>query len=86
MQPGNPFQIVENTTGGRKTDSMMTITQEQRLFGKDAFIGQSRYFQNTFYDVTSLLGLEYSDENLEKLSKQFILNDFVKDERGLFAF
>ena len=69
VQPGKPFQIVENTTGGRKTDSMMTIAKEQRLFGKDAFIGQSRYYQNTFYDLTTLLGLEYSDENLEMLGK-----------------
>lgn len=30
--------------------------------------------------------MEYTDENLEKLSKQFILNDFVKDERGILAF
>ena len=48
---------------------MMTIAKEQRLFGKDAFIGQSRYYQNTFYDMTTLLGLEYTDENLEMLGK-----------------
>jgi len=28
VQPGNPFQIVENTTGGRKTESMLTIAPE----------------------------------------------------------
>jgi len=28
VQPGRPFNIVENTTGGRKTESMMTIAAE----------------------------------------------------------
>ena len=48
VQPGNPFSIVENTTGGRKTESMVTIAPEQRLFGKDSFTGSSRYYQQTF--------------------------------------
>ena len=45
VQPGNPFQIVENTTGGRKTESMMTIAPEQRLFGKDSFTAGARFYQ-----------------------------------------
>ena len=28
VQPGNPFQIVENTTSKRKTDSQFTIAKE----------------------------------------------------------
>lgn len=46
---------------------MVTIAQENRLFGKDAFIGQSRYYKNTFYDSALLLGLDYNDENLKEL-------------------
>ena len=28
VQPGNPFQIVENTTSNRKTESQFTIAKE----------------------------------------------------------
>jgi len=45
VQPGNPFQIVENTTGGRKTEAMISIANENRLFGKDSWAGQSRFYE-----------------------------------------
>ena len=86
VQPGNPFQIVENTTSKRKTESQFTITKEQRLFGADSFIGNSRFPKTTFADVTSLFALPYSAETVEALGlEKFILNDFVEDERGLVA-
>ena len=28
VQPGNPFQIVENTTSKRKTESQFTVTKD----------------------------------------------------------
>ena len=86
VQPGNPFQIVENTTSKRKTDSQFTITKEQRLFGADSFIGTTRYPKTTFADVASLFAEPYSEETVNKLKlDHFVLNDFVEDERGMIA-
>ena len=65
---------------------MVTIAPEQRLFGKDSFTGQSRYYQNTFYDVSKMLGLEHNEQNLKELQEKFVLNDFAQDERGLIAY
>lgn len=67
VQPGNPFQIVENTTSKRKTHSQFTITNEQRLFGADSFIGTSRFYKTTFSDVASLFAMPYSEETVAKL-------------------
>ena len=86
VQPGNPFQIVENTTGARKTESMITFANENRLYGKDSWAGQARFHQQTFFDVTQMLGLEYSDENIKELQSKFVTNDFAQDERGLIAY
>jgi molecular chaperone DnaK (HSP70) len=46
--PGKTFQIVENVTSARKTENMMTVTPEQRLFSKDSFNGMARYPTTTF--------------------------------------
>jgi hypoxia up-regulated 1 len=42
VQPGNPFQIVENTTSKRKTESQLTITKEMRMYGADSFMATAR--------------------------------------------
>ena len=86
VQPGNPFQIVENTTTKRKTDSQWTLNKDVRLFGKDSFIGTSRFPKTTFADTASLLAMPYSEEAAQRLAlDKFVLNDFVQDERGLIA-
>jgi len=86
VQPGNPFQIVENTTSKRKTESQFTITNEVRLFGADSFMGTSRFPKTTFSDVASLFAMPYSEETVKALhADKFVLNDFVEDERGLIA-
>ena len=87
VQPGNPFQIVENTTSKRKTHSQFSITKEQRLYGKDSFVGTSRFFKTTFADNASFLAMPYSQESIEKLAlDKFVLNDMAEDDRGLIAF
>ena len=48
VKPGQPFTIVENTATKRKTESMVTITEESRLFGADSFIESTKYPFNTF--------------------------------------
>lgn len=86
VRAGHPFSIVENETSLRKTESQFTITDEQRLFGKDSFNGNSRYPKSTFGDLASYLGMEYSEDYLKHLKlNEFVLNDFVQDERGLVA-
>ena len=86
VQPGKGFEIVENETSLRKTESQFTITPEKRLYGKDSAAGNSRYPKTTFADLTSFLGMEYDQEKLDYLRlNEFVLNDFVQDERGLIA-
>ena len=86
VQPGKGFEIVENETSLRKTESQFTITPEQRLFAKDSFTGNSRYPKTTFADLANFLGMEYDADKLDEMRlNEFVLNDFVADERGLVA-
>ena len=86
VQPGKGFEIVENETSLRKTETQLTITPETRLFAKDSFNGNSRYPKSTFLDLASFLGMDYDAEKLEHLRlNEFVLNDFAEDERGLVA-
>lgn len=43
VKPGQPFAIVENIATKRKTESVLTLLENERLFGADAFIEQTKY-------------------------------------------
>lgn len=60
VKPGTPYSIVENVTSARKTHSMWTIADEERMFGIDSFNKQARYPQTSFGNVASMLGVDYN--------------------------
>jgi len=62
VKPGSPFSIVENYTSKRKTDTMMSIGQETRLFSSDSFNNAGRYPKTTFANVASYLGQEFDQD------------------------
>jgi hypoxia up-regulated 1 len=87
VKPGSPFSIVENTTSKRKTETMMTIANENRLWSADSFVGSGRFPKTTFAETASYMGLNFDQQTIDKLAlEDFVLNDFVEDERGYFAF
>lgn len=84
VKPGQPFTIVENIASQRKTHSMITITDESRLYGADSFMEQSKYPKSTFMQLQRIMGETYSDELIEQLKKErFVTNEIEPDERGL---
>jgi hypoxia up-regulated 1 len=65
----------------------MAFTKEQRVYGLDAIMQSSSNPKNTFSFIRDLLGVEYTEKNLEKLRTQMNhFNDLVADERGYIAF
>jgi len=60
VKPGSPFSIVENTTSKRKTETMLTIADDMRLWSADAFNGAARYPKTTFANVAGYLGKEFN--------------------------
>ena len=84
VKPGQSFQIVENVTSKRKTESMMTIGPEQRLFSADSFVAAARYPKTTFTEAASQFGVTYDADELARLqADRFVMNEFVEDDRGM---
>jgi hypoxia up-regulated 1 len=48
VKAGAPFSIIENTASKRKTETMLSVGNENRLFGADSFLESSKYPQTTF--------------------------------------
>lgn len=48
VQPGKPFSIVENTASKRKTETMVTVGNDNRIFGADSFLESGKYPKTTF--------------------------------------
>jgi molecular chaperone DnaK (HSP70) len=48
VKPGQPFAIVENTATKRKTETWLTITQEERYFGVDSLTESTKYPVTSF--------------------------------------
>lgn len=87
VQPGKPFSILENTSSQRKTENAIAFTNEERMFEKDAVRQSVRYPTTSMLYPLSVLGLEYSEDVVERLrSEQLLTNEFIKDERGLVGF
>jgi molecular chaperone DnaK (HSP70) len=87
VQPGQPFSIIENTASARKTETMMTIGVENRMYGKDSFLESGKYPQTTFSDLMRIFGQRFDADEAAQLKKdRFITNEFVADPRGNYAY
>lgn len=83
VQPGKPFTIVENTASKRKTENMVTLGNENRLFGADSLLESGKYPKTTFSEFYRTFGKKFDGEQIAKFKEQrFVMNDFVEDARG----
>ena len=56
------------------------------MYGKDSYVGNSRFPKSTFGDLASLLAVPYDQETIGDLAtEKFVLTDMVADDRGLIA-
>ena len=56
VRPGKKFEIVENTASKRKTENMVTIGKENRLYGADSFLESGKYPLSTFSEFQRVFG------------------------------
>lgn len=56
VRPGKKFAIVENTASKRKTEAMVTLGNENRLFGADSLMDSGKYPLSTFGEVFRTFG------------------------------
>ena len=86
VKPGQPFTIVENTASKRKTETMITLTDEGRIFGIDSFMEQGKHPQSTFSQLQRYVGVKYDQGLVDRLKKErFVMNEIIADDRGLIG-
>lgn len=86
VRPGKKFAIVENTASKRKTESMVTLGKENRLFGADSLMDSGKYPLSTFGEVLRTFGQKFDSDEIQKLKEhRMVTNEFVANERGLTA-
>ena len=56
VRPGKKFAIVENTASKRKTEAMVTLGKENRLYGADSFLESGKYPLTTFSELWRTFG------------------------------
>ena len=62
---------------------MLSVGNENRLFGADSFLESSKYPQTTFSQLLRTFGTPYDEEYLRKFKEhRLIFNTFAADERG----
>jgi len=69
VKPGSPFSIVENTASQRKTNNMVSLGQENRLFGADSLLESGKYPKTTFSEMARNFGQLFDEEKIAALKK-----------------
>jgi heat shock 70kDa protein 1/2/6/8 len=64
-------EIIANKEGNRTTPSCVSFSDKERLVGEAAKTQATLNPENTIYDVKRIIGLGFSDENLQKDIKNF---------------
>lgn len=86
VRPGKKFAIVENTASKRKTETMVTLGKENRLFGADSLMDSGKYPLSTFGELFRTFGMKYDADQIGKFKEQrMVTNEYVANERGLTA-
>nr|CAG8458621.1 14126_t:CDS:10 [Entrophospora candida] len=86
VKPGIPLNIVLNRDSKRKTQSVITIRDNERLYGSDAVNIGARFPSNTYFSLKRLLGRVVDDKYVQEYKSNFP-NKIIKDPiRGTVLF
>ncbi len=65
---------------------MITLLEDERIFGSDSFIEQTKYPFSSYSDLHRFIGQTFDEEFLDTIRRErFIVNEFIEDERGLIG-
>ena len=65
---------------------MVSLGDENRLFGADSFLESGKYPKTTFMEMQRLFGQTYNEDLLKKFKEErFVYNEFVEEDRGLIG-
>ncbi|GAB5586845.1 lumenal Hsp70 protein [Umbelopsis nana] len=78
IKPGIPLDIALNKDSKRKTQAVVSIRGEERIYGSDAVNLAGRFPQATYFNLKSLAGRLYDDPHCAEYRNRFV-NNMIKD-------
>ncbi|KAI8339485.1 heat shock protein 70 family [Chlamydoabsidia padenii] len=87
IKPGMPLDVALNKDSKRKTQSVVTIRHDERIYGSDAVSLAGRFPQLTYFNLKSILGKPYDDKHAEEYRNRFVNDMQLNNNRhGMPAF
>ncbi|KAG2181833.1 hypothetical protein INT44_008649 [Umbelopsis vinacea] len=78
IKPGIPLDIALNKDSKRKTQAVVSIRGNERMYGGDAVNLAGRFPQATYFNLKSLAGRLYDDPHCAEYRNRFV-NNMIKD-------
>lgn len=81
VKPGVPMEIVINKESRRKTPTIVTIKDGERLFGDASLSAGIRYPKSTYRYLLDVLAKHFDNPLVAQYQKKFPFYELVKDEQ-----
>ncbi|KAI8149158.1 heat shock protein 70 family [Fennellomyces sp. T-0311] len=86
IKPGIPLDVALNKDSKRKTQTVVTLRDKERLYGSDAVALSSRFPHLTYSNLKSILGKPYDDRHCVEYRNRFVNNMLPHPERQSVLF
>ncbi|KAI8098795.1 heat shock protein 70 family [Halteromyces radiatus] len=86
IKPGMPLDVALNKDSKRKTQSVVTIRHDERIYGSDAVSLAGRFPHLTYFNLKSILAKPYDDIHAEEYRHRFVNDMQLDDSRNMPSF
>ncbi|CEG73106.1 hypothetical protein RMATCC62417_08549 [Rhizopus microsporus] len=86
IKPGMPLDVVLNKDSKRKTQSVVTIRNNERVYGTDAISLAGRFPHLTYMNLKSIIGKKYNDPLVEEYKNRYVNKLIADKERNMPIF
>ncbi|CAO0793964.1 unnamed protein product [Mucor circinelloides] len=86
IKPGMPLDVALNKDSKRKTQSVVTIRHDERIYGGDAISLAGRFPHLTYSNLKSIIAKKYDDPLAQEFRRRYINNMIVDNERDMPVF
>ncbi|KAI8388389.1 heat shock protein 70 family [Radiomyces spectabilis] len=86
IKPGIPLDVALNKDSKRKTQAVVTLRDNERIYGSDAVSLAGRFPQFTYFNLKSIAGKPYNDKHSVEYRHRFVNTMDIDPERNMPIF
>lgn len=84
IKPGMPLDVALNKDSKRKTQSVVTIRHDERIYGSDAISLAGRFPHLTYANLKSIIGKRFDDPIAEEFRNRYVNKMILDNDRPVF--